>query len=122
MPNSLNQYQLYSQKPLLSSISILKSDSATVSHTNRKGTSPTKTKHLVFIGKLALPELVSGKPQEAKTPRKPRTEADREYDRRRYAKKRDARIAAEQAERSAILKGTSFAHNSIEIGDVQNAV
>jgi len=64
---------------------------------------------LNFIGKFNLPELESEQAQEQQTPKRPRTDADREHDRRRYAKKRNARIAAEQAERAAILEGTKFA-------------
>jgi uncharacterized protein CbrC (UPF0167 family) len=64
-----------------------------------------------FIGKFDLPE--TAKPESAQEEQKParksRTDRDREYDRIRYARKRDARIAAEQAERAAILKGTSYA-------------
>jgi DNA invertase Pin-like site-specific DNA recombinase len=65
-----------------------------------------------FIGKFDLPKDAIELPAEEEKPTrkcKPRTEKDREYDRRRYAKKRDARIAAELAERAAILEGTSFA-------------
>jgi len=65
--------------------------------------------YLSYIGKFELPELEEVQPQEvAKRKRKPRTEADREYDRKRYAKKRAARIAAEEAARASILQGTSF--------------
>ena len=64
--------------------------------------------HLSFIGKFELPELKEQPQEEAKPKRKPRTERDRDYDRIRYAKKRDARIAAEQAERAAILQGTAY--------------
>ena len=70
-----------------------------------------------FIGKFELDGI--GTVQTSKTPvatrkqRRHMTEEEvareREYDRRRYAKKRDARIAAEQAERAIILQGTSYA-------------
>jgi DNA invertase Pin-like site-specific DNA recombinase len=64
-----------------------------------------------FIGKFDAPETAMPEPprEKQKPARKPRTERDREYDRARYARKRDARIAAEQAERAAILQGTPYA-------------
>jgi hypothetical protein len=62
-----------------------------------------------FIGKFELPEELKLLPQKKQKPKRVRTDADREHDRRRYAKKRDARISAEQAERAAILNGTSYA-------------
>jgi len=72
--------------------------------------------YFAFIGKFDVQDEVPAEEEKAETPRprKPRTEADREHDRRRYAKKRDARIAAEQAERAAILEGTSFAEPLIQ--------
>jgi hypothetical protein len=62
-----------------------------------------------FIGKVELPEEMKAPSQQKQKPKRERTDADRECDRRRYARIRDARIAAEQAERAAILEGTSFA-------------
>ena len=83
-----------------------------------------------FIGKFELDGI--GTVQTTKTPvatkklRRDMTEEEvareREYDRRRYAKKRDARIAAEQAQRAAILQGTPYAIQSNETGVVQIAV
>lgn len=61
-----------------------------------------------FIGKFDVPGFETKTP-EKKQPKKPITDADRERDRRRYAKVRDARIAAEHAKREEILQGTSFA-------------
>ena len=74
--------------------------------------------YLNFIGSFDLPQ--AEKPQEElpKTlsrGRKPRhlmteeeKEALRDYDRERYAKKKAARLAKEQAQRDEILAGTSF--------------
>ncbi|MDR2572685.1 MAG: DUF4368 domain-containing protein, partial [Oscillospiraceae bacterium] len=71
-----------------------------------------------FIGKFELPELGKTPPQKEKSQstkilRRDMTEEqlarERERDRRRYAKKRDARLAVEQAQRADILQGTSFA-------------
>jgi hypothetical protein len=62
-----------------------------------------------FIGKFELLEELKAPAEEKKKPKRPRTESDREHDRRRYAKIRDARIAAEQEERTTILQGTSYA-------------
>ena len=73
--------------------------------------------YLNFIGKFILPEWGETQvrppvPKGSKKLRKDMTEEERvrqrEIDRQRYAKKRDARIAAEQAVRAEILKGTSF--------------
>jgi DNA invertase Pin-like site-specific DNA recombinase len=63
-----------------------------------------------FIGKFDLPEEVIELPAEEEKSRKhkPRDDKERERDRRRYAKIRNARIAAKDAERAEILKGTSF--------------
>jgi hypothetical protein len=69
--------------------------------------------YLNFIGKFDVPdydgEETATPTEPPKSKRHPRTERDREYDRQRYAKVRNARIAAKEAERAAILKGTSFA-------------
>jgi len=62
-----------------------------------------------FIGKIELPVEMKEPSQQKQKPKHERTDADREHDRRRYARIRDVRIAAEQAERAAILEGTSFA-------------
>ena len=73
--------------------------------------------HLNFIGKFELPEMEilqveTPKPKATKKLRRDMTEEEiakeRDRDRQRYAVKRDARIAAEQAVRAEILKGTSF--------------
>ncbi|MFP3154677.1 DUF4368 domain-containing protein [Lachnospiraceae bacterium ZAX-1] len=67
--------------------------------------------YLNFIGSLELPEEMVESSEEEIAPKKKhiRNERDREHDRRRYAKKRDARIAAELVERNLILAGTSYA-------------
>jgi hypothetical protein len=63
-----------------------------------------------FIGKFDLPAGILELPaEEKKTPKKPRTDKDREHDRRRYAKIKAARIANREAERAAILENTRFA-------------
>jgi len=74
-----------------------------------------------FIGKFEVPAKAIPKPKKTEMPtlkqqkklRRFMTEEElareREYDRKRYAKMRDARIAKEQAEREAILQGTSYA-------------
>jgi hypothetical protein len=63
-----------------------------------------------FIGKFDLPADTLELPaEEKKTPKKPRTDKDREYDRRRYAKIKAARLAEQEAERIEILQGTRFA-------------
>ena len=75
--------------------------------------------HLNFIGNFELP--LSELPPQQELPkklsrgRKPRRlmteeerEALRDYDRERYAKKKAARLAKEEAERAKILAGTSF--------------
>jgi DNA invertase Pin-like site-specific DNA recombinase len=64
---------------------------------------------LNFIGKFELPSEYCTQAESPKRPKKPRTDKDRELDRIRYAKIRNARIAAEQAQRAAILEGTQFA-------------
>jgi hypothetical protein len=72
--------------------------------------------HFNFIGNFALPaEAAEELPTKLSRGRKPRRlmtpeelEHEREIDRRAYAKKRAARIAIEEAERAAILAGTSF--------------
>ena len=68
--------------------------------------------YLNFIGKFDLPEWeeenLPFQEESSKRNRKPRTEKDREYDRRRYAKKKAARLAKEEAERAKVLSGTSF--------------
>jgi hypothetical protein len=66
--------------------------------------------HFNFIGRFDLPEAIIQLPaEEKKQPKKPRTDKDREHDRRRYAKIKTARIAKQEAERAAILQGTRFA-------------
>ena len=63
-----------------------------------------------FIGKFDLPaDIVELPAEEKKTPKKPRTDKDREYDRRRYAKIKAARLAEQETQRLAILEGTRFA-------------
>jgi DNA invertase Pin-like site-specific DNA recombinase/ssDNA-binding Zn-finger/Zn-ribbon topoisomerase 1 len=64
-----------------------------------------------FIGKFDVPKTAETEParEKRKPAKKQRTDREREYERLRYEKKRSARIAAEQAERAAILEGTSFA-------------
>ena len=73
--------------------------------------------YLNFIGKFKLPEWEETQvrppaPKGVKKLRKDMTEEERELhrarDRERHAKKRSAVIAAEQAVRAEILKGTSF--------------
>jgi DNA invertase Pin-like site-specific DNA recombinase len=65
--------------------------------------------YMNFIGMFDVPEDETEQPaEEVKSKRRPRTDKDREYDRRKYAKVRDARIAAEQKKRAEILKGTSY--------------
>jgi DNA invertase Pin-like site-specific DNA recombinase len=78
-----------------------------------------------FIGNLSFPQ-VTPEPTQAeplrtstKKLRRDMTdeerEAERDRDRRRYAVKRNARLAKEQAERAAILAGTSFAELPIAV-------
>ena len=63
-----------------------------------------------FIGRFDLPaDIVELPAEEKKTPKKPRTDKDREHDRRRYAKIKAARLAEQEAQRLAILEGTRFA-------------
>jgi DNA invertase Pin-like site-specific DNA recombinase len=70
-----------------------------------------------FIGKFELPGIgtvqTTKEPASTKKLRRHMTEEEaareRERDRVRYAKKRGVRIATEQAERTAILQGTSYA-------------
>jgi ssDNA-binding Zn-finger/Zn-ribbon topoisomerase 1 len=63
-----------------------------------------------FIGKFDLPMGTLELPaEEKKQSKKPRTDKDREYDRRRYAKIKAARLAEQEAGRLAILEGTRFA-------------
>jgi hypothetical protein len=63
-----------------------------------------------FIGKFDLPGGVLELPaEEKKQPKKPRTDKDREYDRRRYEKIKQARLAEQEAQRLEILQGTRFA-------------
>jgi DNA invertase Pin-like site-specific DNA recombinase len=63
-----------------------------------------------FIGKFDIPQEPITITAETSTESKPkRTDKDREYDRRRYAKKRNAKLAAEAETRLQILAGTSFA-------------
>ena len=76
--------------------------------------------HLNFIGKFEAPALADEEVPPVQTRvrnshkklRRFMTEEEvaraREYDRRRNAKKKAERIAAEQAERAAILQGTSY--------------
>jgi hypothetical protein len=82
-----------------------------------------------FIGKFELSGFGKAQKEPSITTKKLRRHMtdeevarERERDRVRYAKKRDARIAAEQAERAAILHGTSYAIHANEIGVVQHAV
>jgi len=75
--------------------------------------------HLNFIGNFELPQSELP-PQEdhptvlsrGRQPRRLMTDEEREairdYDRQRYAKKKAARLAKEEAERAKILAGTSF--------------
>jgi hypothetical protein len=75
--------------------------------------------YFTFIGKFDVPETAKPAPAQEIRPahkkklRRHMTEEERtrerERDRVRYYRKRDARIAAEQAQRAAILQGTSFA-------------
>jgi cell division protein FtsB len=76
-----------------------------------------------FIGNLSFPQAT---PEPEEPPRistkklrcnmtDDAREAERERDRRRYAVKREARLAKEQAERAAILAGTSFAELPIAV-------
>jgi DNA invertase Pin-like site-specific DNA recombinase len=76
--------------------------------------------YLNFIGKFDVPETEEEKARNAPPARtstkKLRSEMteeevqrEREYDHRRYAKVREVRIAAKEAERRKILKGTPFA-------------
>jgi hypothetical protein len=63
-----------------------------------------------FIGRFDLPAgVLELSAEEKNRPKKPRTDKDREHDRRRYAKIKAARIAAREAERAGILEGTRFA-------------
>jgi DNA invertase Pin-like site-specific DNA recombinase len=63
-----------------------------------------------FIGKFDIPQepitITTETPAESKPKR---TEKDREYDRRRYEKKRNARLEAQEQLRTQILAGSSFA-------------
>ena len=74
--------------------------------------------HLNFIGKFELPQTEAPQeelPTTLSKGRKPRRlmtpeelEHEREIDRRAYAKKKAARLAKEEAQRTKILAGTSF--------------
>ena len=71
--------------------------------------------YLCFIGKFELPELEQEAAPARKSKKKLRRDMTeeqlkrvRELDHIRYAKKVAARKAAEEAEREAILQGTSF--------------
>ena len=73
--------------------------------------------YLNFIGNFELPEwertqTVAPEPKGTKKLRRDMTEEEarreRERDRLRYAKKKAARLAIEEAERAKILAGTSF--------------
>jgi hypothetical protein len=62
-----------------------------------------------FIDKFDPPTEYIELSAEGKQPKRPRTDKERQRDRERYAKIREARIAKQEAERAAILAGTSFA-------------
>jgi hypothetical protein len=85
---------------------------------------------LNFIGKFQLPEWgeiinEQPKPKGVKKLRRDMTaeelQIERERDKRHYAKKTAAKRAAEQAERAAILQGTSFETTITEKKDKQAA-